>query len=97
MANEFNDGQWILDTASVTAVLLGKMDILRVRRIEWHPGANAESMIIKDRNGKIRATKVSIAASPAGDEIIDYTAHPLEVEGFVLHTLGGGTVYVDID
>ena len=82
----------------MSALLLGKTDNLRIRRIEWHPAANADVLTIKDRNGNIRLTKVSIAATPAGDEVFDYTSHPLETEGFVLHTLtAGGIVYVDID
>jgi len=98
MANAFQDGKWILDTASVSALLMGKTDILRVRRIEWHPAAGADVLTIKDRSGNIRLTKVAIAASPAGDEVFDYTSHPLETDGFVLHTLtAGGKVYVDID
>ena len=88
------DGIWILDTASATALLLGITYNIKIKRMEWFPSANAQTLTIKDRNGNERVTRTSIAASPAGDEIMDYASDPLEINGFVLHTMGGGTLYV---
>jgi len=94
MANLFQDGLWILDTADTAELLNGITYPLYINRIEWQPGANGEGLVIKDQAGKVRLNKTSIAASPAGDEFWNYGSKPLEVDGFVLHTMGGGTLYV---
>jgi len=93
MANTFNDKVWILDTASTSAVLLGVFHKLYISKVVWKPGAAGQTMTIKDAAAHIRQTDVSLAASPAGDIERDYSP-PLEVEGFIMHTLGGGTAYV---
>ena len=97
MANVFNDGIWILDTESNTELLLGITHRIRVKKLEWFPSAGAETLLIKDQFGKVRVSRTSLAASPAGDDFIDYDK-PLEINGFVLHTLtAGGTLYVYLD
>lgn len=97
MANAFHDGNWILDTPSNTAKLLGITTPIRVKRLEWKPGAGAETLIIQDQYNVEKVKRVSIAASPAGDEFIDYGSKPLELNGFILHTMGGGILHVYLD
>lgn len=97
MGNTFNKRNWILDTADTAELLLGITYPIRITRIEWHPGAASQSLVIKDRHAEVKNSKTSLAVSPAGDEVFDYTSNPRIYDGFVLHTMGGGTLYVDLE
>ncbi|CAN8141068.1 hypothetical protein THIOSC15_2710003 [uncultured Thiomicrorhabdus sp.] len=95
MANEFNDKVWILDTASTTEVLKGVFGKHQIVKVHWKPSASGETLTIQDKDGNTRLTDVSLAATAAGNIEWDFPPDsPPEVFGFVLHTLGGGTVYV---
>lgn len=94
MANAFNNGRWVLDTANTSKLLLGIQHGLRIKQIKWEPNAAADTLVIKDRFGETKITETALAASPAGD-IIPEVSKNMKIYGFVLHTLGGGTVYVD--
>ena len=94
MANTFNDKVWILDTASTTAVLLNLNHKLYVKRLFWKPAAAGQTLTIKDMAAHVRYTTTSLAATPAGDINEDFSGNFLEVEGFILHTMTGGTLYV---
>jgi hypothetical protein len=97
MANVFGNGNWILDTPSTTALLLGCTNTIRVKRIEFLPNANGDQMVLKDGQGDTKVDKTALAPSPAGDEILDFGDRPLRFYGgFVFHTLNpsGGTVNV---
>ena len=96
MGNVFNDGLWILDTPG-TGFLLGVTYRVKIKRIEWMPDQAGRTLEITDKAGLVRITKVSIAGTPAGDETWEYDRAPLEINGPVLSTLGGGTVYVHLD
>jgi len=95
MANAFKDKLWILDTASTTAVLQNVFDKLYVQKLIWQPGAGGQTLTIKDYEANVRLSCTSLAASPAGDIEFDFPK-PLEVKGFILHTMTGGTLYVHL-
>ena len=96
MGNTFNKRNWILDTADTAELLLGITYPITINRIEWHPGAAAQSLVIKDRHAEVKNSKTSLAVSPAGDEVFDYAGGRI-YDGFVLHTMTGGTLYVDLE
>ena len=97
MANKFQDGLWILDTESNTELLLGITHPIRIKKLEWFPSAGAQTLLIKDQDAEVKVSRTSLAASPAGDDFIDYDKS-LEINGFILHTLtAGGTLYVYLD
>ena len=94
--NVFQDGVWILDTASTTALLLGVTNDVRVKRIEWQPAAGADVLTMKDGAGDTKLTRTAVNASPSGDEVWEFDHKPLTFHsGVVLHTLTTtGKVYV---
>ena len=96
MANVFNAKNWVLDTAHTTAFLKGVDGLVEVKRLEWQPAACGNTLVIKDRHGATRVSKTAIEASPAGDVVWEFGKHLFELEGFVLHTMTGGTLYVDL-
>jgi len=96
MGNVFNPTNWILDTADTTKLVRETSTHLRIQRIEWQPSACGDTLLIKDRGGNTRISKTAIEASPAGDIIWDYRPNLMKIDGFILHTMTGGTLYVDL-
>jgi len=94
MTNAFQDGVWILDTADTDKCLHVGEQPVRVSKLYWQPSAADDDLVIKDGDNEIKVIKRAIAASPAGDITMDFSARPLWLKGFKLHTLDGGTLYV---
>ena len=94
MANAFQDSVWILDTANTTALLHVGPNPIRIKKLKWLPNAASDTLVIKDKDGEVKISETALAGTPAGDIEIDFIADPLYMQGFCLHTMGGGTLYV---
>lgn len=88
---------WVLDTAGVITTL----DVW-IQRIEWHPNAADNDLVIHNRNAEAVLTARAAAGAPNhetyGIETWDYSDR-LNGEGklfagFDLETIDGGTLYV---
>ena len=100
MANVFQDKNWILDTASTTALLLGITHMISIARLRWKPNADGNTLIIKDMDGKVKfsdeATGKWPDEDPGREHDFKFIDPPLRMKGFILHTMGGGTLEVDL-
>ena len=95
MGNLYNDGVWILDTAHVSAFLLGVTNDIEISKMKWEPNGAGDTLIIKDINAYVKISETSLAATPAGDMTFDFQVKPLRIKGPVLHTMtAGGVLYV---
>ena len=95
MGNTTTQSPWILDTASTTTYILAAGNRIQVNKMIWYPNAANNDIIIKDGNGNekwnVRATADSANKESYGAE---HFTGPEEFDGFQLHTLDGGSVYV---
>ena len=92
MVNAYGPREWVIDsTGSVT------VDKVRVQRMEWIPNAAADDLLVSNTAGdKIWEVTNAIAGAIPGKEEIEFGSRGKDVEGFVVTTLGGGTLYVHI-
>jgi len=98
MANVVTDKTWTLDTASTTVnVWSGPVFI---SKMEFHPNAADNDLIVQDGRGKtiwiVRAIAPAANHESSG---IEYWENPDPCsprDGFRLHTLDGGTLYVTV-
>jgi len=98
MANAFQDGVWILDTADTSKCLHVGPAPVYIKRLVWQPSAASQTLTIKDKDAEVKVSETSLAASPAGELTLDFGSSPLYMMGFILHTLtSGGTLYVYLD
>lgn len=90
MGNAYGPREWKLDTTGTITV-----DKVRVRKMEYIPNAANDDLLVSNSAGDViwEVTNV-LAGGLAGAERIDYGDKGHEVEGFVLTTIGGGTLYV---
>jgi hypothetical protein len=97
VANDLSSRQWRLDTALAfgTAAAILWPTNLYVKSMYWaSPGAAPQSLVVKDRNGKIVWAPVTIAGET--DEA-DVRLNDIGwVEGIVLDTLTAGVLFVYI-
>ena len=98
MSNKFYDKHWILDSPSTTAPLLGITHMISISQIRWKPAADANTLVIKDLDGNEilsdEGTGTWPDADPGREHNHKFSDPPLRMKGFILHTLGGGTVDV---
>ena len=92
MANSIGGRIWSLDTAATLSsgpVCVGKM--------HWRPAAAANTLLVKDSSGSVIWAATALAAGGAGGDEFWENPNPLyPYQGFVLTTIDGGTLYVDI-
>lgn len=92
MGNAFGPREWKLDTTGTISI-----DKIRVRHMEWIPNAAGDDLLVSNSAGDvIWEVTNALAAALAGKEQTDWKK-PHDIEGFVLTTLGGGTLYVWLD
>jgi hypothetical protein len=99
MANAFQDKHWILDSADTTALLLGITGWINISRIRWKANADGNTVILKDLAANEKFSAEAGAKYPDGsmEEAHDYRFNPpLRMQGCILHTLGGGTLHIDL-
>ena len=91
MANDLTKNPWVLDTASSTSIWDGPVYI---NKIDWVPAAANDDLVITDKNGgPIWSVTNALTGGRAGLESQDLRGNP-PYQGFIISTLGGGTVYV---
>lgn len=90
MANAYGPREWVLDTTGTIST-----EAIRVKKMEWVANAAGDDLLVSNSAGdKIWEVTNALASGLAGKESIDYGDSGHQVEGFVLTTLGGGTLYV---
>ena len=90
MPNAYGPREWVLDTIGTITV-----DKVRVGRMEWIPNAADDDLLVSNSAGdKIWEVTDALAGGRAGLEVFDGGVDGHDIEGFVLTTLGGGTLYV---
>jgi len=88
MANESAGQPWVLDsTGLVTA------SNVYIKTIYWTPGSNSDDLIIHDNSGRV-ILDVDASSGIAADPLpYGFSIHSY-VQGFVVNTIDGGTIYV---
>jgi hypothetical protein len=91
MANSYADRTWTLDTAGVITT-----EQVRIKKMEWHPAAVDNDLVVLDNNSKsiftVRAIYAAANHESAGIESRDFEG--LQSHGLNLQTIDGGTLYV---
>ena len=92
MANDWTKNPIEIDTAEDKA---GK---LSVKRLEWHPAAADDDLLIKDSLGNtIWKTRASVGA-PNGEDygVLECDIDREYINGLYITTIDGGTLYVHL-
>ncbi len=90
MVNAYGPREWVLDSTGIVTT-----DKVRVSRMEWVPNAADDDLLVSNSAGdKIWEVTNAIAGALPGLEKFDGGANGHDIEGFVVTTLGGGTLYV---
>lgn len=86
MANDVTNNPWVLDTAATITT-----DKVRVEKLIWEGGGAGMAATLQHSSG----VNFWSATSVAGERVTeDFDGQAGDVDGFVLATLDGGTLYV---
>lgn len=94
MANSTAGKVWVLDTAAT--IWTGPVYI---SRMDWHPNAADNDLVVNDSLahpiwGPVRAIATAANHETSGIETWENPAPNHPIDGFVLATIDGGTLYV---
>ena len=94
MANVFDSNVWTLDTAAAIWDYTTKGPIA-LRKLLWKPSAAGQTLKIAETDGGLIWESTSLAATPAGDQIMEFWDTGKWFDGMTLTTLtAGGKLYV---
>lgn len=92
MANVLTRNPIVIDTAGASALLTGRMDVIKIRWVA--PSASAGNQVdIQDSNGVTSWESVATGNNYVESESWPHD-YPLPMQGLLVPTLGSGTVYI---
>lgn len=93
MGNTFASNCWTLDTAAAIWAYSTQGPI-KIRKLIWQPSAASQTLLVSESDGGVIWSTTSLAATPAGDQELDFQKGKW-FDGLTLTTLtSGGKLYV---
>jgi len=96
MANSIGGRIWDLDTASTTVPIWNGP--VFIDSMDWAPNAKDNDLVIQDGTGNLIWEVRAVGPSPNNESnYIEYWTNPnpeMPFQGFMLHTMDGGTIKV---
>ena len=91
MANDLTKNPWVLDTTAATSIWDGPVHINQMR---WVPAAAGDDLLVTDKlTNTIWTVTDALTGGVPGTMTLDLRGQP-PYQGFILATMGGGTLYV---